>query len=241
MGDRQSVLRRDDSGVGGGDGLGPDEVLADPGQPGAAERWLVGADHRLEADVAGLGDQRTAQAGGELLDARMALADMGESVGKAGACGDLQHDVRQVDPRHPGRDGRLQGDEAGRPLDLVERAQHQLVPAVSALDPGSRIAWAGWQRPGARRGPASGSEIAHLRLGIRRPVEGAADGQACGVPCFAAQQAAPGIGVAYAGRDEHVAPLQPGPETFEGGEDVGAVVDDATGAHRGRGASRRNR
>ena len=33
--------------------------------------------------------RRTAQAGGELLDARMALADMGEGVGEAGACGEL--------------------------------------------------------------------------------------------------------------------------------------------------------
>ena len=154
VGDRQGVLRRHDTGVGGGNGVGPDEVLADPGQPGAAECRLVGADHRLEADVAGLRDQRAAQAGGELLDARMALADMGEGVGKAGACGDFQHDVRQVDLRHPGRDGRLQGDEAGRPLDLVERAEHQLVAAVAAFDPGGWVARAGWQRLGARRGPA---------------------------------------------------------------------------------------
>ena len=87
VGDRQGVLRRDDPGVGGSDSFGPNEVLADPGQPVAAECRLVGADHWLEADVAGLGDQRTAQAGGELLDARMALADMGKGVGETGACG----------------------------------------------------------------------------------------------------------------------------------------------------------
>jgi hypothetical protein len=139
VGDRQSVLCRHDSGVGCGDGLGPDEVLADPGQPGTAERWLVGADHRLEADVAGLGDQRTTEAGSELFDTRIALADMSEGVGKARAGGDLQHDVRQVDPRHPCRDGGLQGGEAGRPLDLVERAQHQFVTAIPALDPGRWI------------------------------------------------------------------------------------------------------
>jgi len=37
-----------------------------------------------EADVAGLRDQPAAQAGGEVLDAGMALADMGEAVGEAG-------------------------------------------------------------------------------------------------------------------------------------------------------------
>src|SRR4051794_25518462 len=63
VGDRQSVLCRHDFGVGRGDGLGPDEVLADPGKPGTAERWLIGADHRLEADIAGLRDQRTTEAG----------------------------------------------------------------------------------------------------------------------------------------------------------------------------------
>jgi hypothetical protein len=114
------------------------------------------------------------------------------------------------------------------PLDLVERAQHQFVTAVPALDPGRWITW----EVGSDLAPSaiqSGAEIADLRLGIRRPIEGAADGQACSVPCFATQQAASGIRVAYAGRDEHVAPLQPCPEAFECGEDVSTVVGDAAG------------
>src|SRR3954452_18826138 len=36
--------------------------------------------------------------------------------------------------------------------------------------------------------------------------------------------------LAHADRDERVAPLQPGPETFEGCEHVGPVVGDAAGA-----------
>ena len=122
----------------------------------------------------------------------------------------------------------LQGDEAGRPLDLVERAQHQLVTAAAALDPSGRVA----RQVGGDLAPGTvqpGGEIADLRLGIRRPVERAADGQTRGVPGFATQQAAPGVGVAHAGGDEHVAPLQPGPESFEGCEDVGTAVGDAAG------------
>ena len=42
MGDRRGVLRGHDPGVGSRDGFGPDEVLADPGQPRPAERRLVG-------------------------------------------------------------------------------------------------------------------------------------------------------------------------------------------------------
>src|SRR3954466_7991245 len=124
------------------------------------------------------------------------------------------------------------GDEAGRPLDPVEWAQHQLVPAVAALDPGSRIVGQvdSHLAPGAVQ---PRGEVAYVCLGIWRTVERAADGQAGGVPSLAAQQALPGVGVAHAGRDEHVTPLQPGPERFEGCEDVGAVVSDATGAIQG--------
>ena len=65
---------------------------------------------------------------------------MGEGAGKAGAYRDLEQDVGQVDVRHPARDSRLQGDETGWPLDLVERAEHELVAAVPAFDPGGRVA-----------------------------------------------------------------------------------------------------
>ena len=196
-------------GIGGGNGFWPDEVLTDPGQPGAVERRLVGADQRLETDVAGLRDQRAAQAGGEILDTRMALADMGEGVGEARSRGNLQHDVRQVDLRHAGRDGRLQGDEAGRPFDLIERTDHQFVPAMAAFDPGRRIVRqvGGDLTPGAIQ---PGSEIAHFCLRIRATVERAADSQACGVPGFATQQAVPWVGVAHTSGNEDIAPLQTG-------------------------------
>src|SRR6267378_3025805 len=145
------------------------------------QMWAIGRAF-CAATIRALAAERTTEAGSELFDTRMALADMSEGVGKARAGGDLQHDVRQVDPRHPCRDGGLQGGEAGRPLDLVERAQHQFVTAVPALDPGRWITW----EVGSDLAPSaiqSGAEIADLRLGIRRPIEGAADGQACSVPC----------------------------------------------------------
>src|SRR3954465_753221 len=200
------------------------------------QAWAIRPPHRLGGNsstrAGGSLKWVKGQAGGELLDARMARGDMGKGVGETGACGSFQHDVREVDLRYPCRDGRLQGDEAGRPLDPVEWAQHQLVPAVAALDPGSRIVGQvdSHLAPGAVQ---PRGEVAYVCLGIWRTVERAADGQAGGVPSLAAQQALPGVGVAHAGRDEHVAPLQPGPERFEGCEDVGAVVSDATGAIQG--------
>ncbi len=151
---------------------------------------------------------RPPKAGGEVIDPRVALADMGEGVSEAGARGDLQHGVRQIDLRHAGRDGRLQGDEAGRPFELVERAEHQLVAVVASFDPGGWVVGqvGGDLTPGAIQ---PGGQIADLRLGIERTVQGAADSQACGVPGLPTQQALPRVGVADAGRDEHVRGLSP--------------------------------
>ena len=59
-----------------------------------------------------------------------------------------------------------------------------------------------------------GGKIVHLGLGIRRPIQGAADGEAGDVPGFGAQQTLPWVGV-DANRDEHIAPLQPGSKAFE--------------------------
>src|SRR4051812_50140307 len=118
----------------------------------------------------------------------MALADMGKGVGETGACGSFQHDVREVDLRYPCRDGRLQGDEAGRPLDPVEWAQHQLVPAVAALDPGSRIAG----QVDSHLAPSAlhpRGQLAYVCLGIWRTVERAADGQGRREPTLHARPA----------------------------------------------------
>ena len=232
VGDRQRVLRRHDLGIGGGDGVRPDEVLADPGQPVSAERRLVSADQRFEADVASLRDQPAAQTGGEVLDAGMTLADMGEGVGKAGARCSFQHDVRQADLRYPRRNGRLQSDQAGRALELIERGQHQLVPAIAAFDLGRLVVG----QVGRNLAPCKvqpGGKIAHLRFGVRRAVERPPNGQSSCVPGFATQQALSRIGITNASRDEHVTPLQSGAKGFQGGEDIGAVIDDPASTIQG--------
>ena len=76
-------------------------------------------------------------------------------------------------------------------------------------------------------------QVAHLCPGIERPVERAANGQACGVPGLTAQQAQPWIGVAHPGWNEHVTPLEPGAECFEDCKDVGTAVGDAASAIEG--------
>lgn len=115
------------------------------------------------------------------------------------------------------------------PAQSCRAAEHQLVAAVPAFDPSGRIA----REVGRDLAPSAiqpAGQIGDLCLGLRRPVERTADGQACGVPRFAAQQPTPGIGIAHPGWDEHVAPLQPCPEAFERGEDIGAIVGNAAGA-----------
>ena len=59
---RDLGLGVDQPGVGAGQGLGPDVVLLDPGQPAAGQGRDVGADQRLQPDVARLGQQHRAEA-----------------------------------------------------------------------------------------------------------------------------------------------------------------------------------
>ena len=68
------------------------------------------------------------------------------------------------------------------------------------------------------------SQVTDLRRGSERAIQGATDGQACGIPGLSTQQPLPRVGIADAGRNEHVAPLEPGSEGIEGREDIGAAV-----------------
>src|SRR5271157_4199231 len=52
--------------VGADQGLGPDVVLLDPGQPAARQRRGIRTDQRFQADVARLGQQHGAQADREV-------------------------------------------------------------------------------------------------------------------------------------------------------------------------------
>jgi hypothetical protein len=61
--------------TGGSDGFRPDKVLADPGQALPPERGDILPTDRLNADIAGLGDQGGAQAGLEMLNPGLPHAD----------------------------------------------------------------------------------------------------------------------------------------------------------------------
>jgi hypothetical protein len=69
-----------DQRAGSRDGFRADKVLSDPGQALPPEcRDILPAD-RLDADIAGFGDQRGAQAGLEMLYPGLPLAEMGEGL-----------------------------------------------------------------------------------------------------------------------------------------------------------------
>ena len=63
---RDLGLGVDQPGVGADQGLGPDVVLLDPGQSAAGQGGDVGADQRLQADVARLGQEHGAEADVEI-------------------------------------------------------------------------------------------------------------------------------------------------------------------------------
>jgi len=57
------VLRRDQSGVCGGQRLGAQEVLLDPAEPGASKCRGIDANQRLESGIGRFGDKNGADAG----------------------------------------------------------------------------------------------------------------------------------------------------------------------------------
>ena len=79
----------DQPGVGLGDGLGPDVILLDPGQPASGQRRDIRADQGLQADVARLGQEYRAEAQVEVADPCVTLADVAEFAGEVGPGQDL--------------------------------------------------------------------------------------------------------------------------------------------------------
>ncbi len=79
----------DQAAVGSGQGVGPEVVLAHPGQPAPVECRPVGPGDRFKAGVAGLGQQYRADAGPQVLGSRGTPADMGELGVEAGPGGNL--------------------------------------------------------------------------------------------------------------------------------------------------------
>jgi hypothetical protein len=119
-------LRRDQRGIGGGERLGPQEVLLHPTQPRAPERRHVEANERLEAGVGRFRDQHGTDADDDVGSSRSALTCMREVVGKAGAGMDLEDQLGQVEPRQPRVYRSTQRCQACRLLDFVERLDRQV-------------------------------------------------------------------------------------------------------------------
>jgi hypothetical protein len=60
-------------------------------------------DQRLEANIAGLGDQDCADADGQVLDAGVVLADVSEGIAEAGSSVNFQQWVRDIGSRQASR------------------------------------------------------------------------------------------------------------------------------------------
>ena len=107
--------------VGGGDRLGADVVLADPGEPVWRQRGDAGVGDLGQADVARLGEQDGADADVEVLGAGEAFAEMRERVGEPGPAADLQQHLGE---RDAGREHRGGGRaQRAQLLGLVERLE----------------------------------------------------------------------------------------------------------------------
>ena len=226
FGERQRGVGGHDPRTGGRDGFRADEVLADPGQALPPEcRNILPAD-RLDADIAGFGDQGGAQAGLEMLYPGLPLAEMGEGLGKAGALHDFQEQVRHAGLWHSSLNGRPQGAQAFRVLQPVERRDDNAGFAVHGLK----------AQIGVARGPVSDSAVGaieqlrqggDLGLGIQRAVERPANHQLGCLPCRAVQHSAPGIAVPGARAGENIAALHGGSPCVDDREHIGPGIDHA--------------
>ena len=224
--ERQRGVGGHDPRIGGRDGFRPDEVLADPGQALAPERGNILPADRLDADIAGFGDQGGAQAGVEMLYPGLPLAEMGEGLGKAGALHDFQEQVWHAGLRHAPLNGRPQGAQAFRILQPVERRDHDAGLAVHGLE----------AQIGVARSPVSDSAVGaieqlrqggDLGLGIQRAVERPANDQLGRLPCRAIQHSAPGIAVPGARTGENIAALHGGSPCVDDGEHIGPGIGNA--------------
>jgi hypothetical protein len=190
FGERQRGVGGHDPRAGGCDGFRADEVLADPGQTLPPEcRNILPAD-RLDADIAGFGDQGGAQAGLEMLYPGLPLAEMGEGLGKAGALHDFQEQVGHAGLWHSSLNGRPQYAQAFRVLQPVERRDDNAGLAVHGLE----------AKIGVARGPVSDGAVGAIEQlrqggdlgpGIQRAVERPANHQLGRLPCRAVQHPAP--------------------------------------------------
>jgi hypothetical protein len=147
--ERQRGMGGHDLRTGGRDGFRPDEVLADPGQALPPECWniLPANANRLDADIAGFGDQRGAQAGFEMLYPSLPLAEMGEGFGKAGALHDFQEQIWHASLWHSSLNDRARRAQAFRILQPVEWCDHN----AGLARPRSRSADRDCRRPAPRQ------------------------------------------------------------------------------------------
>ena len=90
----------DDPGVRRRKRLGPQVALRDIPQTGFAERRVALVDERRVADVAGLRDEDSAEAGVEIRELRAGFLIVGEAVDEPCLRGDFEHEVGQVSSRH---------------------------------------------------------------------------------------------------------------------------------------------
>ena len=143
----------------------------------------------------------------------------GEAVREPGAGVHLQQQLGQVHARQPGGDGRLERDQAGGFLQLVQGGQHQ-VAAVHLH--------AGVPRQVRSRVPVGGvqplGQARDLGQRVGGEAQGAADGRPCRLPCRSCQQAEARVGVAEAGGGEQVPAPDAGPHAIQQAQPVAQAV-----------------
>src|SRR5262249_37659897 len=94
----------------------------------------IGSYQGLNPNVAGLGEQHRTEAQGQSLDLSSPFADMGKGLGKMRSLGDLEQQIRQINPGKPGGNGRSKSREARRLVELIQRTQDQSIFAIAGFD-----------------------------------------------------------------------------------------------------------
>jgi hypothetical protein len=187
--------------------------MLDPREAVERERGDVLARDGAQADVAGLGKQDGAHAYGQIRDARVLLAHMGEGVGEAGGVVDFQQHLGQLDAGQEIVHGGAQPPQAGRIVESLQRREGEPVAPAALLNPQVRI-----RRQVGGRAPIGLVELVpqrrQLHRRVERMVEGAADARPSRFPRRALQQRGARVGPLLARGDEEVATPERGLNLF---------------------------
>ena len=218
--ERQRRMGGDDPRIGGRDGFRTDEILTDPGQT------LPPAD-RLDADIAGFGDQSRAQADLEMLYPGLPFAEMREGFGEAGAPHDFQQEIRHASLWHSSLNSGAQRAQGFRILQPVEWRDDNACSALFGFEAQIGIV----RRPvrdeavGIIKQPRQARD---LGFGIERAIERPANDQPGCLPGCSFQHPTPWIAVPGPWVRENIAAFHGGPPGVDDREHISPGISDVT-------------